>query len=261
MDNVPNAEKIARNAVPPTLLGAGAYEAPAGRDFPMHRHLCWELVYYRRGRIEAPVGAECYEAEPGMLLLTPPDTDHAEYARTAYANFYLTVDAPADQPWARFCRDDAAGTLAYLFAALTREWQTASEEQARMLALLLEQLDIFLRRARQPAPESEPERLVREMERLIQERSAGPLCLRDLSREVGASPSVLRRHFVRLRGQPPRACLQEVRLRRALTLIRSSALTLEVVADLCGYDSASHLSRCIKRETGYSPGKLRGHTP
>lgn len=260
MGNVQNAEKTAQNAGSPlTVLGVGAHEAPAGKDFPPHRHHCWELVYYRRGYIQAPVGDECYEVEPGMLLLTPPNTVHAEYARTAYANFFLTVDAPAEQPWARVCRDDSGGTLAYLFAALTREWQSVSDERARMLALLLEQLDIFLRRTRLPAPQSEPERLVQQMEQLIQERSAGPLCLRDLSREVGASPSLLRRHFVCLRGQPPRAYLQAVRVRHALALIRSSTLTLETVADLCGYDSASHLSRCIKCATGQSPGKLRGH--
>jgi transcriptional regulator GlxA family with amidase domain len=51
--------------------------------------------------------------------------------------------------------------------------------------------------------------------------------------------------------------LQAVRARRAISLLHNSTLTLEAIASMCGYDSASHLSRMVKRSTGKSPGTLR----
>jgi AraC-like DNA-binding protein len=42
-------------------------------------------------------------------------------------------------------------------------------------------------------------------------------------------------------------------VRHALNLLRTSDITIEAVALQCGYDSASHLSRHIKRATGKAP--------
>ena len=52
--------------------------------------------------------------------------------------------------------------------------------------------------------------------------------------------------------------LQALRVRSALGMLRNGDAGLETIADACGYDSASHLSRHIKRATGVSPGALRG---
>ena len=56
---------------------------------------------------------------------------------------------------------------------------------------------------------------------------------------------------------PPRAHLAALRLRFALGQLRTSTLTLESVARLAGYSSASHLSRHVRSATGVSPGELR----
>ncbi len=80
----------------------------------------------------------------------------------------------------------------------------------------------------------------------------------DVAREIGISPSGLRSLFSRHRAGTPMAYLQAIRVQHALGIIRNSNLSLEAVAHACGYDSASHLSRHVKRVTGQSPGTLRG---
>lgn len=244
----------------PRRLGlehAGQYEARQGEDFPPHRHSTWELIYYRAGRIACPVGSELFESRPGMVLLTPPWTTHAEYARTAYANYFLVVDAPTRAPWPRVCFDDADRTLGTLFAAVAREWQGQAADRDGMLALLLAQLDILLRREQEQRRLSAGERLVREAERIMEERSAASITIGEIAGEVGVCPSSLRAQFARRRGRSPRSYLHALRVQRALALIRTSSLTLEEISGLCGYDSASHLSRHVKRATGTSPGALR----
>lgn len=239
------------------LHGGGAYSAPKGRDFPTHQHPTWELVYYREGHIRGMVGEETYTSHPGMLLLTPPRTLHAEIAVTAYTNYHISIEGDAPDAWPRTCVDDAYHTLGHLCGAIVREWVGQSPERESMIDLLLGQLDIHLRRDQEARQLSESERVVREAECLMQERFAASVIIDAVAREVGVSPSSLRAHFAILRGCTPTAYLRYLRVQHALAMLRESTLTLDAIAPLCGCYSASHLSRCVKQETGRSPGSFR----
>jgi len=243
----------------PRLLAAGAYAAPVGGDKPVHQHTCWELVYVRTGRIGCPLGQDFYEAEAGTLLLTPPATPHTEYARTTWSCFYVWVDAPAEGPWPHLCQDDAQEAYGQVCASLVREWTSRYANRAEMLAVLLRQLDLQLRRAHEHPALSRSERVVHEVERLFHERLSTSLCVTDVAQEVGVSPTMLREYFARWRGQPPLARINALRVEHALALLRTSDFTLEAIADLCGFDSPSHLSRHVKRVTGQRPGAFRPH--
>ncbi|GAA1571052.1 MULTISPECIES: helix-turn-helix transcriptional regulator [Kribbella] len=238
----------------PRLLGAGVHTAGPGKDYPAHAHTSWELVYYVRGRITCPVGDATYAATPGTVLLTPPNTWHAEQSRTGYANRYLQVDAAAGHPWPRLCYDDADHTLRRVFDALVREPDT------ELRTILLAELDLRLRRAAAPPP-TPAEQLVAQAEQLFEEGFATGLRIADVAAELGSSTSGLRAAFARLRDTSPQAALQAVRLRHALAHIRNSTLPLQAVAELTGYHSVSHLSRHVKATTGSAPGALRTTKP
>lgn len=238
------------------VLGAGLYAAPQGRDYPPHQHSVWELVYYRSGSIPCPIGDELYQSQPGMLLLTPPFTLHAEQAVEAYSNIFIAVDAPAEHPWPRMHLDDTRQTLGNLCSAIASECEGHESDSAEMVQVLMQQLDILLRRAYQQ-PLSTAEQLVRKVERMIAERLSNPVTIKVIAQEVGVSPSYLRAQFAQLRPWSPMEYLQEVRLNQALMLLRSSTSNLATIAAICGYDSPSHLSRYVKRATGKSPGAVR----
>ena len=238
------------------LLGAGVHTAGPGKDYPPHAHTSWELVYYVRGRITCPVGDETYAATPGTVLLTPPQTWHAEQSRTGYANRFLQVDATAGRGWPRICFDDGDRSLGRVFDALVRESTQPSDDSDRLCSLLLDELDLLLRRAA-AAPLTAHEQVVVQAERIFEERFASGIRIAEVAAELGISPSALRAYFTRVRGTSPRTSLQNVRLRRALAHIRNSTLPLQAIADLTGYDSVSHLSRHIKSATGSAPGALR----
>lgn len=240
------------------LLWAGSHTAPQGHDFPLHTHHHeWEVVFYRVGLIQAAVGTDIYEAAPGTVVLTPPGTAHAEYALTAYANIYAGIDAPAEHPWPRICEDDAEQSLSHLFRLLVQEWQTQRPERETMLTLLVQQLDLLFRRAASAQHWSIAEKLVADAERYMQEQSHRPLTIGEIAQALGVSPSSLRQYFARQRGISPMEFLQRQRAQHARELLHTSDLTLEAIARLCGYDSASHLSRHLKKITGKRPGALR----
>lgn len=244
----------------PRICGAGAYAAPQGKDFPLHQHPTWEVVCYRTGSIVCPIGGERYEARQGTILLTPPQTPHAEYARTGYSNYYFTVDAPPDKDWPRICFDDADGEIAHLCRTIVREWQSHSPDRDAMLALLAAQIDLLIQRSASATRMSEEELLVMRVVARLQQSLAAPVALQEIAREIGASPSAIRAAFSQVKKCSPSRYRQGLRLQHALAMLQGSSLTLETIASLCGYYSASHLSRHIKSQAGASPGQIRAAT-
>ncbi|MEU4195728.1 AraC family transcriptional regulator [Kribbella sp. NPDC026611] len=239
------------------LLTAGVHTAAPGNDYPSHAHTCWELVYYVRGRITCPVGEDTYAATPGTVLLTPPQTWHAEQSRTGYTNRFLQVTAATTHPWPRVCFDDGARTLGRIFDALVEETAQPAATTDRLCALLLAELDLRLQRAAATTPPTPTEQLVTQAERLFESRFATGVKISEVAAELGISTSALRAAFTRLRGTSPQAALQSIRLRHALAHLHNSTLPLQAIATLTGYNSPSHLSRHIKSTTGTSPGALR----
>lgn len=241
------------------LSVAATYAAPAGQDYPPHRHTTWELIYYRSGHIVCVVAGDAVETRPGMVLVVPPRTLHHDLAHTAYSQIYVRLERPEPLgPWPRLTFDDPEGTFGHLFGALAREWHAPpGDGRTELLGLLVRYLELTLsRKAHEPPPRS-AEWLVREAERLFEARLAAAPTVREVAAALSVAPSTLRAHFARLRGLTPLGYLQGLRLERALELVRSTSLNLEEVAALCGYYSASHLSRSVKRATGHPPGHFR----
>lgn len=240
------------------VLAGGCYQAPRGRDFPTHAHRDWEWVYYRAGNILCRHGQETFPATPGLLWLTPPETPHAEIARTAYVNYYLAVRGPAGvlaPELPRFCLDDTHGSIGRLCGDIVRELSGDWPDRMRMLDLLTEQL--WRQVARQTAlPVAPGDEFVAAAGRCWTQDPAASIA--QVARRVGASTSTLREHFQRAEGCSPRDYRRGLRAQMAAALLDGSPhLTLEAVAERCGYHSASHLAREIRRHAGVPPGQLR----
>jgi AraC-like DNA-binding protein len=239
------------------ILSAGAYQAAKGVHFPPHRHSHWELVYYRSGAVGCLMSGKSCRGYPGLVWLTPPGITHAERAVSAYANYYLALDLKNVNPWPAFLDDDADGSLGRICQQIVIECNRASEERSRMLELLAEQLVCLLNRISAETVLSHPTQTVTKAERLIEEGCGQSLTIYEVAQAVHTAPSTLRGYFKSVRGCSPRDYLRQVRLGKAIGFLRTSTLKLEVVAELCGYDSASHLTRCVKKSTGQTPGQIR----
>lgn len=247
----------------PRIALAGAYYAPKGKDFPLHRDAMWELHYYRLGYIECVIGEERFESQPGMFTMVPPWVEHCERAWTEYANYHVFIDAPPDSDWPRVMFDDADQSIMHVCAAIVREQKLPdSEERKLMLQTLGTQLYLLLARARDNTAyvgRHDSDALVRRAERVLNERYSTSITIEQVAAEIGVSTSYLRAQFKARRAMTPLAYLHQVRLRHALSWLQSTNRSLESVAASCGFDSASHLSRHIKHATGKAPGALRAH--
>lgn len=239
------------------VVAAGMHSAPCGKDFALHAHRCWEIVYYREGRIEMVIGGTPYACSPGAVLITPPGIAHTERALTDYANYYVSIEADGAPSWPVVCHDDARNGIGQVMARIVAESHGSASEGAVMLDLLTRQLDILIRRAAAHSKISRSESLVRQAEQIFEHEFSGPIQIRSIARRLSVSEATLRSCFRQTRGSSPLQSLHAIRLRVAAELLSLGDLKLDAVADMCGYHSASHMTRYFKRLRRQTPGGLR----
>jgi len=239
------------------ILSAGLHQAAKNVHVPLHRHTHWELVYYQSGAVDCLIEDKTHPGHVGLYWLTPPGVNHGEKALTAYACYWIALDSAATGDWPVFLDDDSHQAMGRVCQQIVVEWGGKSEGRERMLGLLSEQMGCVLDRAASERVLSPAERTVLRAERWIEEQCGQPLAIHHVAREVGVSPSALRNYFNVVRGRSPRNHVQQVRFNKAVRFLRTSNLKLDTVAELCGYDSASHLTRCVKKFTGQTPGQIR----
>lgn len=84
-----------------------------------------------------------------------------------------------------------------------------------------------------------------------------PLPLAELATRARTSERTLLRRFEAATGRSPRQWLIEERLGRARELLEGSRLSVEQIADRCGYGHADSLRHHFRRALGVSPARYR----
>jgi LacI family transcriptional regulator len=93
--------------------------------------------------------------------------------------------------------------------------------------------------------------------RFIWEHASQPISVKDLVGVAAMSRRGLHKAFLENVGRTPGQELQRVRIERAKRLLAESNHKLEVLAGLCGYQSANSFCVAFKQATGLSPKQFR----
>ena len=110
------------------------------------------------------------------------------------------------------------------------------------------------RLVRQGGPPGDP---VARAQRHLGEHPERPHTTASLARDVGLSERHLRRRFQEAYGKTPRRFLTEVRMRRAVELLRRTRLGVEEIAFAVGYPDLGTFRRIFKRAFGMTPSDFR----
>ena len=84
-----------------------------------------------------------------------------------------------------------------------------------------------------------------------------PLRFDEAAKELASSPYCFHRQFKRFTGETFKACLDRIRLEKAMMALRDSSKTVTEIAYECGYANSEMLSKALKKIMGLSPTKLR----
>ncbi|WP_193210665.1 substrate-binding domain-containing protein [Luteolibacter marinus] len=79
----------------------------------------------------------------------------------------------------------------------------------------------------------------------------------ELAAQVGVSKELLRQRFQAALGRSPKQEIERLRGRHVSERLRNSDLTLEALAEECGFAGGAEVCRFVKRLTGKTPGEIR----
>jgi transcriptional regulator GlxA family with amidase domain len=96
----------------------------------------------------------------------------------------------------------------------------------------------------------------------LRENFADPLPLPAVARKAGFSVPTFSRVFKRATGTSFLSYVRAIRVAHAKTLITTTPMNTEQIAQACGFQSQHHLIRSFKKETKQTPGAYRkAHGP
>lgn len=99
--------------------------------------------------------------------------------------------------------------------------------------------------------------LVYRLENMVEEAMPDIPSLRQLATELWVSEKTLSRRVHKASGMSPQALIQNVRLRRALSLLETTRLSIQEVANQVGYSDTSALRKLTLKHLKLTPGQLR----
>jgi AraC-like DNA-binding protein len=238
---------------------------PPGAQTPTRVIDDHELVWMLRGRARLMTADDEVSLAPGQLLLLPPGVAHSlswdpvHPSRHGYLHF-AAGDLPRDvQLRSMTPRDPLAGLCAYLLWLGRREqddWRPGVCATLRFL------LDVFVS-GPLPEPEPLPELpipLAAAVDHLRLVWSPHPLRrigVEELARAALVSRGYLNRLFRSAFCHGPAAAMEHARCSRAETLLTRTDLTVEVVAQECGFANLSHFSHRFTAIHGMPPTAYR----
>lgn len=95
----------------------------------------------------------------------------------------------------------------------------------------------------------------------IHQRPEQSWTVEELATRAGVSRATFAKRFTTVVGQPPLAYLTWWRMTTAARLLRGTDMSLNAVAERCGYGSEYAFAKAFKREYGVPPGRYRRHVP
>lgn len=83
------------------------------------------------------------------------------------------------------------------------------------------------------------------------------IVLGDVAKSLGVSPVVLCRKFQKSIGCSPSSYLLRMRLQQGRCLLVDTDLSINMIAEMCGFENQFYFSNCFKKEYGMAPSVYR----
>lgn len=196
--------------------------------------------------------------KPGWVWYFPPGTIHDIDPSPVLDYRWLSLDGPEagrlfDSLQIAPGLTQAGRCPEELFARIDLELQEGSRQsQMRALAAAFEILTLAV------APSGDARPVVEQARDLMREHYARTdLSVESISGLLNVHRVTLSRSFKEVYGISPGEYLNNIRLQRAMSLLRDSRMPVKEVAAACGFTSAGYFSKVLRRCTGQTPLSFR----
>ena len=255
----------------PVQLARNSHTA-CGEIFASHWHEHIEMHYILRGSAVFHIDRELYEVKAGDLIIANRNELHAGYSTAVPYEALLLVFDPSDispelgEKHLRFqslVREDAA--VWQRMTAIFDAWDEQGLGYRALCRARVTELLVYLCRhyaVDRVAPKEMVKRR-RDLERLqpaldyIEQNYAERISVMQLAQLLCLSPDRLGHLFRDGVGQAPLQYINEIRLRKAMNLLKTKEYTVTEVAQAVGFFDYNHFGRLFRRRYGCTPHQVR----
>ena len=264
-------KKVLSDEELPVQLARNSHTA-CGEIFASHWHEHIEMHYILRGSAVFHIDRELYEVKAGDLIIANRNELHAGYSTAVPYEALLLVFDPSDispelgEKHLRFqslVREDAA--VWQRMTAIFDAWDEQGLGYRALCRARVTELLVYLCRhyaVDRVAPKEMVKRR-RDLERLqpaldyIEQNYAERISVMQLAQLLCLSPDRLGHLFRDGVGQAPLQYINEIRLRKAMNLLKTKEYTVTEVAQAVGIFDYNHFGRLFRRRYGCTPNQVR----
>lgn len=230
----------------------------------------WTLFAIEEGKFNYQIGEQAGEAGFADLVLCPPQTWFGRKVVEPLSFHFFHFDW--SEPLVPFGEQEPVSSSKHsledtqrvsstlrLLSPLERtaEERTQAGKQHLLNDLLFQAHSEGQARNRIPTHKQKEDPVMRWAMNRIIEHAYESLSMRGIANDLGITPVQLTRRFRSAYGQTPLEYLTDLRLRRASHLLEETSLSLERIAQQCGYENGFYLSRVFHKKKGVSPSLYR----
>lgn len=254
------------------------------RELPDHLHDWYEIVYVYQGKGTFFIDQNLFQVEQGDIITIPGNTIHrviptAENLITSTAIFFSPALLQRSVFWdsQSYLRlfEEGRGRKNYrhrleqknraqLEVYIDQLWEEEKEkriDQRQMLALLLQQILLFLNRnclkSERVVYNNAGPVWINQVLDYIELNLENELELNNLAKIAAVSPAHFSRVFKKLIGINVTEYITTKRIIMAKNLLQEQKENIALIAEQCGFNSMPHFYRTFKRLTSVTPAAYR----
>ena len=245
-------------------------QTECGEVFHSHWHEQVEMHYVLQGTAVFHIDQEQFQVQPGDLIIANRNALHAGYSTAVPYDAFLLVFDPSDlsrelgdKRFVSLVRGDA--TVRELFARIFAEQEAGAAGYRSLCRALVTELLVYLCRnyVTEAMPTKDVVKRRRDLERLrpaldyIEKNYSERISIAHLAHLLCLSPDRLGHLFRDGVGQAPLQYINEIRLRKAMNLLKTEEYTVTEVAEAVGFFDYNHFGRLFRRRYNCTPNQVR----
>lgn len=221
-------------------------------EYPIHVHTDFEIMHYISGTGHMRTSQGLFPFSPGTIIIIPPGIEHGSISNNGFKNISIagSFDRIKNFRSTTVLADNAEKEGTTLAKLIYNNRYTNNE----YLKGLCQAYILFLMQSL-TIEDNIGEAVSSIIGSATDSFSDADFKISELLRNSGYAEDYIRAHFKRITGKTPGAFLTEMRINHAEFLIDiyANSLSLEQIAEQCGYTDYVYFSKKFKATTGMSP--------
>ncbi len=244
-----------------------------------HSHDFFEISIILSGSVSYTIADESLDLKAKDILLLNPKVIHSEHQKKGTESHQLhigltnlalidcdrdviPVTHPLLQPEEEL-KKDFSDAIQRIF---TEEAEDDFDSSAMIKAEVMHLILLILRHINKKnktrpfflsETQKKHQKIVTETIAYFEKYHTQDISLNDLSNQLYISPTYLSKIFKEITGQTPISYLIQIRIDKAIELLKTKRYSIKKVAELVGYEDAYYFSSLFKKYVGISPKKFK----